>query len=116
MDIRKLWKQWKGQVGDSDSSPQPIPIKLESPQVGNLVGNHPQEAMRGLASQIHEESSSLSSQVDKLYWMCFRDPGDNFVGIVISRGKSPGATASAVINDGIVESEKATILALDEKY
>ena len=72
--------------------------------------------MRGLASQIHEESSSLSSQVDKLYWMCFRDPGDNFVGIVISRGKSPGATASAVINDGIVESEKATILALDEKY
>lgn len=37
---------------------------------------------------------------------------DEFIGVVICRGTSPGAAANRVINAGIVEAERARIIAI----
>lgn len=50
------------------------------------------------------------------YWCSFRDPLDNFIGVVICRGTSPGAAANSAIVRGIVESERANILLLSELH
>lgn len=49
-----------------------------------------------------------------MYWCSFRDPLSNFIGVVICRGKSPGGAANWAITKGIVESERATIVAIPE--
>lgn len=51
-----------------------------------------------------------------LYWCSFRDPFENFIGVVIIMGTSPGAAASKAITNGIVESERATCSMLGDKY
>lgn len=48
------------------------------------------------------------------YWCSFRDPLDNFIGVVICRGTSPGAAANSAIVRGIVESERANIILISE--
>lgn len=45
-----------------------------------------------------------------MYWCSFRATDDSFIGVVICRGKSPGAAANYAITKGIVESEKASIM------
>lgn len=45
-----------------------------------------------------------------LWWASFRSPLNEFIGVVICRGKSPGAAANRVIKLGIVESERANIV------
>lgn len=58
-------------------------------------------------------SNSQLSQPDKpehLYWCSFRSPLDEFVGVVICRGKTPGGAANNAIKGEIVESERASIV------
>jgi hypothetical protein len=47
-----------------------------------------------------------------LYWCSFRGYDDNFIGVVICYGKSPGGAANWAITTGLVDSEKASISAI----
>jgi len=45
-----------------------------------------------------------------LYWISFRSPADDFVGVVITKGTSPGKAASKTIDRLELHSDKATIV------
>ena len=49
-------------------------------------------------------------ELTHLYWCSFRSPLDEFIGVVICKGKSPGSAANRVIKNGIVEAERASIV------
>jgi hypothetical protein len=70
----------------------------------------------GLDSRLNQVSNIPSRQAEHLYWVCFRDYDDSFIGVVICRGTSPGAAANNAINAGLVESEKATISQMPEEF
>jgi hypothetical protein len=62
------------------------------------------------------KGSSQLNRPSAPYWCSFRDPENNFIGVVICRGTSPGAAANSAIVRGIVESERANILLLTELH
>lgn len=51
---------------------------------------------------------------ERLYWCCFIDPFGGFKGVVICRGTSPGTAANKAIESGLVDSQRANIVAIPE--
>jgi hypothetical protein len=104
-EANEWWSNLRAPKGHSSSSPAPIPIRSEDPSVRVIKVQPPAEG---------QLSSSLLSQhePERLYWCSFRDYMDSFVGVVICRGASPGTAANWAITSGIVESERAMIVAI----
>jgi hypothetical protein len=89
--VREWWNRLAGSKGALSLSAPLIPIRSEPSQQDLLL-------------------SDFRLNQDKLWWCSFRTPGDEFVGVVICRGKSPGSAANSAINRGIVNSERASIV------
>lgn len=96
--FRRLWSSREG--------PKEALRSYQPPTLTRLESQDPLVVKSGLLS-----SSQLSLvEPIHLYWASFRSPLEEFIGVVICRGKSPGSAANEVIKAGIVEAERAQIV------
>ena len=92
----------------------------------NLPGSPIQEGQEGLkgvqdkppkgqlenplsSSPLSPPKPKLDIKLDRLFWCSFKSPNEEFIGVVICRGASPGSAANSAIQKGIVEAERASI-------
>ena len=108
--IPKKWKKfleglWNSQQGrkEPSSSSQPL-IPINSGAQSPLIGQPP------VVGQLSSYQSNLPEVKENLYWISFRSPTDDFVGVVITKGTSPGKAASKTIDRLELHSDKATIV------
>lgn len=96
LELKQWWSNLWESKGASNSSP-PLP----------LIGSE-------VHSLVEESDSHLNQDDDKgrLYWISFRNYDDSFFGIVIARGKSPGAAASTSIDRLDLPTTRASIVAI----
>lgn len=113
--LRMAWRTLSNSLpvakAHSNLSIEQIPIRLGSQLAGTVLeGKTPHPPLREVSSNFRLSPNEPLHP----YWISFRDPEDNFVGVVICRGKTPGAAANSAIVRGIVESERANIILISE--
>src|SRR5882757_6213854 len=83
--LKQWWKSLLDQEEASSSSQPLTQTRLESLPLSYQQG-------------LQQSEAYPSSLVDNLYWISFRDHDGGFLGVVITRGDSPGKAASKAID------------------
>jgi len=113
--VRSLQSNLPGRKEASSSSTPLTPTGLESQESQGLLGDQsvsPQPKGPAQVQELEPRNSTFQLSPLELYWVSFRKHDDSFAGVVICRGKSPGSAANWAIKSGLVESEKASIVAI----
>lgn len=129
IDLKKWWNSLLERKAPLRSSANPTLTSsgqeqaLESQALAQVRALKPElyRPVSPLPPQLSPSDSQLSHprvtldriEVEKrLYWCCFIDPFGGFKGVVISRGISPGTAANKAIESGLVDSQRANIVAI----